>query len=77
MKPEPSGGKSKDGMLICISGLAGSGKSTVAKKIAERYGLKYYSGGDALKTVAADLGCDTAQKGWWETEMGSPAWEVA
>ncbi|MEM2561596.1 MAG: AAA family ATPase, partial [Candidatus Bathyarchaeia archaeon] len=32
--------------------MAGSGKSTQAKRIAEQYNLKYYSGGEALKQLA-------------------------
>jgi len=57
-------------LVICICGMAGSGKSTLAKRIAEHYGLKYYSGGDALKAVAAELGYRTSGEGWWETEEG-------
>lgn len=57
-------------IIICISGLAGSGKSTVAKRIAEYYGLKYYSGGDALKAIAAEMGYEKTEKGWWETDRG-------
>jgi cytidylate kinase len=50
--------------------MAGSGKSTVAKKLAKTYGLKYYSGGDALKAVALDLGYNATSEGWWETQEG-------
>jgi len=57
-------------IIICISGLAGSGKSTVAKRIAKHYRLKYYSGGDALKAVAAEMGYKKTEKGWWETDWG-------
>jgi cytidylate kinase len=60
----------KKKIVICISGMAGSGKSTVAKRLAEHYGLKYYSGGDALKAIAADMGFKTAGEGWWETAEG-------
>jgi len=60
----------KKALVICISGMAGSGKSTVAKRLAEYYGLKYYSGGDALKAVAAELGYNTRGEGWWETAEG-------
>jgi len=62
--------ETKRKMVLCICGMAGSGKSTVAKRLAEHYGLKYYSGGDALKAVAADLGYESSRDGWWETEEG-------
>jgi len=62
--------RSSGRIIICISGLAGSGKSTAARRIAEHYGLKYYSGGDALKAVAAEMGYGTMDRGWWETERG-------
>src|SRR4030065_835765 len=57
-------------MVICISGLAGTGKSTLAKKLAKKYALKYYSGGDALKALASEQGYDTSKPGWWESPEG-------
>lgn len=57
-------------IVICISGLAGSGKSTAAKRIAKHYGLKFYSGGDALKAVATEMGYKVSERGWWESESG-------
>jgi len=57
-------------IVICICGMAGSGKSTLAKKLAEKYGLKYYSGGDALKALAIEKGYKTLKHGWWETMEG-------
>jgi cytidylate kinase len=56
--------------VICISGMAGTGKSTLAKKLAQKYGLKYYSGGDALKALAAEGGCNASNNGWWESPEG-------
>ena len=50
--------------------MTGSGKSTVARKIAERYGLRYICGGDALKELAIELGYDVRKVGWWESEEG-------
>jgi len=57
-------------MIICISGMAGSGKSTLAKKIAKKYGLKYCSGGDALKALAIEEGYKPLKQGWWEAKEG-------
>jgi cytidylate kinase len=57
-------------MVICISGMAGTGKSTLAKKLAQNYGFDYYSGGDALKVLASEEGYDASQPGWWESPQG-------
>ena len=57
-------------IVICISGMAGTGKSTLAKKLAEKYGLRYYSGGDALRALAAEKGYDSLNNGWWESDEG-------
>jgi cytidylate kinase len=57
-------------LLICISGMAGTGKSTLAKKIAKKYILKCYSGGDALKELAKEAGCAITGEGWWESHAG-------
>jgi cytidylate kinase len=57
-------------MVICISGMAGTGKSTLAKKLAQKYGFDYYSGGDALKVLASEEGYDASQPGWWESPQG-------
>lgn len=56
--------------VICISGLAGTGKSTLAKKIAKKYKLNYFSGGDALKDLAKQQGYDISLQGWWESPVG-------
>jgi cytidylate kinase len=57
-------------MVICISGMAGTGKSTLSKKLAKKYNLKCYSGGDALKELAKAEGYDASCEGWWETPEG-------
>ncbi|NWF87011.1 cytidylate kinase family protein [Candidatus Bathyarchaeota archaeon] len=62
--------KTKKSIVICICGLAGSGKSTLAKKLAEKYGLKYFSGGNALKALAIEEGYKSLNRGWWEREEG-------
>ena len=56
--------------VICISGMAGTGKSTLAKRLAKKYGFKYYSGGDALKALASKEGCNVSSNGWWESSEG-------
>jgi cytidylate kinase len=61
---------SKKKIVVCISGMAGTGKSTLAKKLAKKYKLKYYSGGDALKELAADEGYNSSSRGWWESPEG-------
>jgi cytidylate kinase len=62
--------KNNEPIIICVCGLAGSGKSTLAKKLAEKYGLKYYSGGDALKALATEEGYKPLEHGWWESQEG-------
>ena len=56
--------------VICISGMAGTGKSTLSKKLAERYNLRYFSGGDVLKDLAKHEGYDVSIRGWWESPEG-------
>jgi cytidylate kinase len=60
----------KGRLAICICGMAGSGKSTLAKKLAKKYGLKYYSGGDALKALALKEKYRPTEHGWWESREG-------
>lgn len=43
-------------MIITISGVPGSGKSTVARLVAARLGLKHYSAGDFMREIAARRG---------------------
>ena len=40
-------------MIITISGVPGSGKSTVAKLVAKKVGFKHYSAGDFMREIAA------------------------
>jgi len=61
---------SKKNIVVCISGMAGTGKSTLAKKLAKKYNLRYYSGGDALKELAKDEGYESSSCGWWESPEG-------
>jgi len=78
------GREEKKKVVICVSGMTGSGKSTVAKKLAEKYRLDYVSGGNALKILAQDEGYNPDITGWWETaeglrflqqRMGDPAFD--
>jgi len=62
--------KRKQKIVICVSGMTGCGKSTVAKRLAEKYGLRYVSGGNALKALAIEAGYKPAETGWWETDEG-------
>jgi cytidylate kinase len=50
--------------------MAGSGKSTLAKRLAEKFGLKCFSGGDALRTLALKEGYKSLERGWWESTEG-------
>lgn len=52
-------------MHITITGRLGSGKSTVAKLIAEQHGYTYYSTGTIMRELAAEAGlsiCDYNKK---------------
>ena len=78
------GKEEKKKVVICISGMTGSGKSTVAKRLADKYGLGYFSGGNALRALAQEEGYASDVRGWWETSeglnflqqrMGNPAFD--
>lgn len=56
--------------VICIAGLTASGKSTTARRLAEKFNLKYASGGTALKEEALKMGYKACDRGWWETSEG-------
>jgi len=57
-------------VVICICGMSGGGKSTLAKKLAAKYELKNYSGGDALKALVTKKECKQFNHGWWESDEG-------
>ncbi|MEM3156220.1 MAG: AAA family ATPase, partial [Nitrososphaerota archaeon] len=57
-------------IVVIVSGLAASGKSTLSRQLAERLGVERYSGGEALKAVAARKGYETSGNSWWESEAG-------
>jgi len=58
-------------IVICVAGMTGCGKSTIAKRLAKKYGLRYLSGGGALKALAIAAGYKPSGRGWWETEEGT------
>lgn len=47
-------------MLVTLSGLPGSGTSTVARKVASELGLEHLDGGTVFRTVAAEQGMSLA-----------------
>ena len=57
-------------IVICVAGLTACGKSTAARRLAERFRLKYVSGGTALKELALKLGYKAKERGWWESAEG-------
>lgn len=48
-------------MIITISGLPGSGKGTVGKRVAKALGYKYLSVGDMLGEIATEMGISIAE----------------
>jgi len=57
-------------LTIIFSGMAGSGKSSLARAIAKKYGLAYVAGGDILKEMAKKQGYKISGDDWWETPDG-------
>ncbi len=57
-------------ITIIISGMAGSGKTSLAKALANHYSLKYLCGGDVLKEIAMRKSYHFSGDDWWETEDG-------
>ena len=53
---------------IIISGPPAVGKTTIAKAIAEEFGLTHLSGGDILKELAEEEGFKTGGDDWWDTQ---------
>jgi CMP/dCMP kinase len=53
---------------IVISGWPAVGKTTIAGKLAEEFGLVMYNGGDILKMLAAEKGYSTGRDDWWDAE---------
>jgi len=58
------------GLTIIVSGLAGSGKTTLAKRLARRYELNFYTGSSFFKGIAKRIGFEIRGTNWWDTEEG-------
>ena len=52
-------------MLVTISGLPGSGTSTVARLVAAELGLSHLDGGTIFRHLATDAGMTLAEFGAW------------
>ncbi len=52
---------------IVISGWPAVGKTTIAGKLGEEFGLTMYNGGDILKMLASETGYSTERDDWWDT----------
>ncbi len=59
--------KNNNNFSIVISGWPAVGKTTVASKLAQEFGLAMYNGGDILKVLAAEKGYSTERDNWWDT----------
>jgi len=59
--------KKNNNFSIVISGWPAVGKTTVASKLAQEFGLAIYNGGDILKVLAAEKGYSTERDNWWDT----------
>ncbi len=57
-------------IVICLTGMTACGKSTAARRLAEKYRLRYVSGGTVLKELALKMGYRSQERGWWETTEG-------
>jgi cytidylate kinase len=55
---------------IVLSGPPAVGKTTVAKMLASKLPIKYVSGGDMLKELAAEQGYKIEGEDWWDTPAG-------
>jgi cytidylate kinase len=55
---------------IILSGMPAVGKTTVARIIASKLGLKLVGGGDTLKEIALEEGYNAVGDDWWDTEEG-------
>lgn len=61
-------------MIITISGLAGSGKSSVAKLIAKKLGYEHFSAGDLQRELAIERGMSITQ--WGKAEAKDKSFDL-
>ncbi len=57
--------------VIAVSGPPGAGTSTIAKKLAEKLEIKYFSPGQYMKNKAGGNETEAAFKGWEDEELSS------
>ena len=55
---------------MVVSGPPAVGKTTLARSLALKLGLRYVSGGDILKEMAAERGFRVGGDDWWDTAEG-------
>jgi len=55
---------------IILCGMPAVGKTTVAKIVASKLGLKLIGGGDILKEIALEEGYNAVGDDWWDTKDG-------
>ena len=60
-------------MKITLSGLGGTGKSTIAKRLAKELGYKHYSSGDLQRELAKERGLTITE--WNIKEKGDPKFD--
>ena len=60
-------------MIITISGLGGSGKSTIGKRLAKELGYKHYSSGDFQRELAKERGLTIVE--WGEKQKEDPKYD--
>lgn len=60
-------------MIISISGLGGTGKSTISKKLAKKLGYKHYSAGDLQRELAKERNLTIAE--WGAKEQADPKFD--
>jgi len=60
-------------MVITISGLGGTGKSTIAKRLAKKLNYKHYSSGDLQRELAKERGLTITE--WGIKEQNDPKYD--